>query len=323
MTEISEIDPQLRSLIEIFDPVRLQAALSAIAAETKFVHYTSASTALSIIRNKEVWMRNASMMNDFMEIQYGKDLLFPAFNDMKESIERTLNSIHDGMFDEFLKLFNGWLPTFEVDTYISCVSEHDEERERTLGRLSMWRAYGAPAGVAIVLNNRTFLRTDDRLKAYFSPITYCSKIEFNQIFKGLFERIDSRLSFLKQIDRNLILNHLFEVFKGFLLRIKHPGFYEEREWRLIYIPSIDKSDIIKAEVRQIGIIPQIVSIIPLDEQRNSIDGMRISDLIEYVIIGPCEHPIAVKRAFVRLLEESNIQDAFARVVISEIPLRSQ
>lgn len=40
----------------------------------KLVHYTSASAGLKILQNKEIWMRRVSCMNDFSEVQHGKDL---------------------------------------------------------------------------------------------------------------------------------------------------------------------------------------------------------------------------------------------------------
>ena len=40
----------------------------------RFVHYTSAEAALSIIRGKRVWMRNTTCMADYREVQHGYDI---------------------------------------------------------------------------------------------------------------------------------------------------------------------------------------------------------------------------------------------------------
>lgn len=40
----------------------------------KLAHYTSAATALSILKNHEIWMRNTRCMNDFLEVKYGINL---------------------------------------------------------------------------------------------------------------------------------------------------------------------------------------------------------------------------------------------------------
>ena len=38
-----------------------------------FVHYTNANTAYKIIKNEEIWLRNVRGMNDYREIDYGRD----------------------------------------------------------------------------------------------------------------------------------------------------------------------------------------------------------------------------------------------------------
>ncbi len=39
--------------------------------ELRFVHYTSAEAALSIIRSKRIWMRNTTCMSDYREVKHG------------------------------------------------------------------------------------------------------------------------------------------------------------------------------------------------------------------------------------------------------------
>ena len=41
----------------------------------RLVHYTSAQAGFLIIKNREVWLRNALLMNDFSEIAYGIECL--------------------------------------------------------------------------------------------------------------------------------------------------------------------------------------------------------------------------------------------------------
>ena len=44
-------------------------------------HYTTESTLMQIIKNKEIWLRNTSRMNDSMEIKYGVDKLARALSE--------------------------------------------------------------------------------------------------------------------------------------------------------------------------------------------------------------------------------------------------
>jgi hypothetical protein len=40
----------------------------------RFVHYTTAEAALSIIRTKRFWLRNTNCMSDYREVQHGFDI---------------------------------------------------------------------------------------------------------------------------------------------------------------------------------------------------------------------------------------------------------
>src|SRR6516162_8831523 len=47
----------------------------------RLVHYTSVAAALSIIKSKCIWMRNATCMADYQEVQHGFDILYRFFPD--------------------------------------------------------------------------------------------------------------------------------------------------------------------------------------------------------------------------------------------------
>jgi hypothetical protein len=40
--------------------------------------------------------------------------------------------------------------------------------------------------------------------------------------------------------------------------LKHPGFYEEREWRIIYFPEMERSSVIEEAVASVRGVPQII-----------------------------------------------------------------
>jgi hypothetical protein len=48
---------------------------SGIRPSARFVHYTSAESALKIIESKRVWMRNTTCMADYREVQHGFEIL--------------------------------------------------------------------------------------------------------------------------------------------------------------------------------------------------------------------------------------------------------
>ncbi len=61
---------------------QIDLARSAIKAnDQRFVYYTTAEAAIKIIRNREIWQRNAMMMNDCSAIAYSYSRIKSAFRD--------------------------------------------------------------------------------------------------------------------------------------------------------------------------------------------------------------------------------------------------
>jgi hypothetical protein len=60
--------PEEIRMMEIFMPLALRRVVAAAETSRRFVHYTSAEAAISMITHQEVWMRKAVAMNDFREI---------------------------------------------------------------------------------------------------------------------------------------------------------------------------------------------------------------------------------------------------------------
>jgi len=77
----------------------------------RFVHYTSAESALKIITSKRLWMRNTTCMADYREVQHGHEILVRYFADAQRrgSFEQSLEQCAPGSAIEAMKLFNQWL----------------------------------------------------------------------------------------------------------------------------------------------------------------------------------------------------------------------
>lgn len=168
-------------LIDLFAS-HIVARRKCLAEGGRLVHYTSAESAYKIIKGREIWMRNASMMNDFSEIEHGLHCLIAAW--MSEpgiKLQAMLNRIKDGFRDQIAKLFDIHTDGIKRATYITSLSEHNDD-EDYLGRLSMWRAYGGRAGVAMVMNNAAFAATTDAIKVYSSPVFYQDQAQFGDWF---------------------------------------------------------------------------------------------------------------------------------------------
>jgi hypothetical protein len=233
-----------------------------------------------------------------------------------------LSPIFPSLMEDLQKNFDGWYPDIENDTFLTCISEHDSE-EDVFGRLSMWRAYGGNSGVGIVLNNNVFLSSTHALRAYSSPVEYLKPGEFKLQFDAIIDKIEENLNLIKDAGQDIIYSNLFNTFQMAVIFTNHPGFREEREWRIIYTPKMHNSEIIQREVKIIRGIPQIVQKIPLrDIPELGLEFISIPKLVDRVIIGPTQYPTVQREAFVELLFNSGVSDADKRVVVSNIPLRT-
>lgn len=267
-------------------------------------------------------MRSTTTMNDYLEIEYGRELLI---SELSSSVGLKLQSAvdlcHPGVFDEAWGLVVAWLPGFKFDTYITCVSEHDASEDE-IGRLSMWRAYGGKTGVALVINGAVFDLQTNALGAYSSPVSYFNKAQFSEAIVTVAENIAKNKDNVSSMQRELVKNLLFTMFRFSVLCTKHPGFAEEREWRIVASPALHRSELLERDIAIVRSVPQPILKIPLQDQPSQgVVGLAIPDLIDRLIIGPCEFPHVTRSALWTALQEAGIDDPNPRIIESNIPLR--
>ena len=317
-----EITPDQIRLAGIFHPYAVERQNIVQSSGTRFVHYTRADAAMSILKTKTVWMRKTSCMNDFMEVEHGLECLAGAYRgEAGNRLKAALNDIFGGVSDEIEKLFNGWEPHFRTDTYIMCLSEH-LDAEDSFGRLSMWRAYSGTTGIAFVLNNAPFFNPSNAIKAYTSPVAYLDDEAFQPELAKVADGIKANTDFVRAQGREVVTNYVFNAFKFAALSTKHPGFREEMEWRIIYMPTMEKSTHLVKEIQVIEGTPQPIYKIPLQNvPEEGLVGFTIPELLELIIIGPTEYPLAMREAFETLLADAGVDDPASRIRVSDLPLR--
>lgn len=326
----AEVQRRIR-LEEIFLPhtqARRKAFFDQGAAQdgpqpsVRFVHYTSAEAAVNIIRSKKIWIRNATCMNDFLEVNHGFNILNRYFsdNDRKGHFYSAMDSVIPGVAQKAIERYDPRLNELRYSSYIFSISEHDP-REDTHGRLSMWRAFGGHrAQVALVF--RVPWKTDsnfEKLRLIFSPVSYPSPSEEFAPLDAAIKNIAGNIDFLREQGEVELINNVFHMLLTHTLCTKHQGFLEEREWRAIYCPDTFPSDLMTMRVEIIGGIPQPVYLIPLDHP--DIPLLHPANLFDRLIIGPSEYPVAMHKAFVTEMNQIGIANAVERVVTSGIPLR--
>jgi hypothetical protein len=204
---------------------------------------------------------------------------------------------------------------------MTCVSEHhSEENER--GRLSMWRAYGGTTGVAIVMNGTAMLSPSNALNVFSSPVFYGDATAFADEFMKTAKLVEAEAAFIKQWDRNTIKDMMFQMLRFAVLCTKHPGFAEELEWRVIGSPTMHPSQRVRSEVEVVRGVPQKVMKIKLENvPEEDFVGAAPSELIERIIIGPCEFPLVTSEALFKLLTDLEVPNPQNRIFVSDIPLR--
>ncbi len=323
--DITPFPPEQERFLRILHPYALEQHSRAVSHRTRFVHYTSADTAMSILRSKELWMRKSSCMNDFLEVQYGRNRLYTAYgkSNAGAKFKSTLNRLFDGITTDIEKLFDSWTPHFQTNTYLACLSEHDD-REDTFGRLSMWRAYSETAGVALVLNNTAFLTPtppNGGLRADTSPVAYLDDGQFENEVERITKNIAADADLFKTQGREVVTNRIFNLFRFAVLCTKHPGFAEEREWRVIYSPTLQQSPFLTRDIQVVKGVPQPIYKIPLIDIPEIGLTTAIPALLNRIIIGPTQYPLALHEAFIDLLTEAGVEDPAAKVCVSDIPLR--
>ena len=319
MNELTQAE--ITKLAEIFYPYARGQLTDVQQKKSRFVHYTSATVAVSVINNGQMWMRNATTMNDFSEVDYGLGLLVRAYNgEVGKHFKAAIEHVFPGVNAKFEKTFNAMQTSLRWDTYLTCFSRH-RDNEDDIGRLSMWRAYGGENGVAIVINADVFALRSNALGAYASPVLYADQSSFDHWFNQVAENIRQEAQSLKALGEENFLTQLLNLCRFGVLCTKHPGFAEEEEWRVIYSLKQPGTKLVR-DVELVRGTPQIVYKLPLkDHPAEGLVGLEIPKLLNRIIIGPTENAFATYEALVELLSKAGVADPDSKVFTSQIPLR--
>jgi len=315
-----QLDKETIKISQIFHPGQLEAREALKNKQVKFVYYTNAETALKIINNQELWFRNATVMNDYSEISYGLDLIARVFSGNEgERFRFAVDAIFPNTILAVGKLLGAWESDWRLETYLACVSVH-EPFEDEIGRLSMWRAYG---DTALVVNSNPMAEVTDELGVFSFPVSYFSEDGFRQHLCEITEQISINQSYLQDLGQETLINCIHRMLFRIAIASKHPGFAEEKEWRLYYRPNEQKSQMMSADVCTLGGVPPRVFKLNLaaEAYRDQFET-DMPNLLEKLIIGPASFPYMRHQAFTEALTKRGLKDAAKKVVISSIPLRN-
>jgi len=173
----------------------------------RFAYYTTADTAMKILRSKQIWLRNTAVMNDYSEVDYGFSCFESAYRGKPgDNFKAALESCFPGLAEEVRReIFDGWRTIIRSDTYVTCLSEHSVDKDQDEdqhGRLSMWRAYGGSAGVALVINGAVMFRNTQVLKVISSPVAYQQPDKVGEEINKIAKNISDQADFLKTVSQD-------------------------------------------------------------------------------------------------------------------------
>jgi len=308
-------------------PYNKQAMYQRYPDQTKgrFVHYTTAEAALSIIRTKRFWLRNTNCMSDYREVQHGFDIFNRYFLDAakRTAFVDAFDACVPGAADDAFAAFSNWWQDLRLNTYIACVSEH-QESEDVHGRLSMWRAFGGTGTrVGIVLRLPYISISASFLALNFSPVAYLAESSAHGVIDQVVTNVQTNRDYLSTLKREALVQLVFQMFASGIACLKHEGFLEEREWRAIYTPKRWSSPLMESSTEVVAGVPQIIYKAPLDSTASPlIADLDFAHIFDRLIVGPTPYPWQIYGAFVEALKASGVPNADECVFVSNIPIRA-
>ncbi len=314
-------------IYKIFTPEAFSETMAVEEEGRRFAYYTTAETAKMVLENQELWLRNATVMNDFSEITYGLSLVEETiYGEVGIEFRAAIDEIASGTISTVEEIINQQADDWKLETYFACISHH-LKTENEAGRLSMWRAYG---DTAIVINNGPLLASTDLLGVFSTPVIYQSREKYESQLIEVTASIRENREFLKSLGKDNLVLSIYCMCFFTAIASKHPGFSEEREWRIFYRPN-DKllgtaikpgASLIKAETVVRNGIPQKIYKLPLKSiPEAGLHNADIPTLLDRIIIGPTRHPYVTVKAFEDILEKLGVQNIGDKIVVSDIPLR--
>lgn len=294
-------------------------AFTEVSTLQEIAHYTSAEAALSIIsQSRQFWLRDSSCTNDRTEITFGLEKILQCLErGSAVDLMQALDSFDPQVICDVKIRLAEYLGQASGGVYIGSFTKHSPRN--TDGKLSMWRAYGAENGVALILDGQAFVSPTDRLKIYTAPVEYDdpegSKIttQLNDVGKLL-------KSYEGALDKGLLVERLSLLLYVRALFTKHHGFLEEEEWRVVCVPKLWPTQDVQSEVKIIRGVPQIVYTVSL-KQWDAGPDLSVPKFVKRIIIGPTQNPEVIKSAIESTLKDLGDPDFEQKVLVSGIPLR--
>lgn len=311
-------DPISKELLKIF----FEHGVPEITGSSRvFYHYTSAENVLKIIQSESLWMRHPTTMNDRNEIDYGFEILdrIIGSKEFSEKLEELAAAVDPLLGYVITTNYERTKQTRKNQIFISCFTRHNGRiNEQEYGRLSMWRAYGNgfnKAAVGLDLSN--FVGDDVGL--LLLPAMYMKDEDVKSYILAAIENILSNYKDQLVNDRTMLISNMFVQFLiMFAISLKHPGFEEEAEWRIVHMrESIASNPFLEKSIETINGVPQVIIKIPFEKG----SPIAIRNILKGILIGPTEFKHSISESLISCMSDVGIVDPHMLIKFSDIPLR--
>jgi len=291
-------------------------------------HYTSLDTAQKILEKDDVRLSHAEYSNDQMEMEQAKRVIAETLETLvQQSQQQPASDFLVAVQKEYLQLAPN------LDAYIFCMSEGDQNSAKVQDRLSQWRAYGQDGrGVCLTLDASKLAHL-----VYYTPGLRINPVIYDRSKQFAFvNAIVSEGLNLNQAGNQSAITATVGALVFATPLMKAPGFSEEREWRLLFMPpAVDPSPRLEFHPRRDFLAPFLrLQYIwnDLGPQLASNQNLRPHPPlnvtrptgkpllpIEGVMVGPSGHQPLNLRAMTKLLKQTSWQ---VTPDTSDIPYRS-
>jgi DUF2971 family protein len=289
---------------------------------TILYHYTSVEVLEKIVTDKEIWSSSVHYLNDGREFAHALDIFDRALGQAIAANSPSASNLKQ-VRQQLVQ--NAWR-----DVFVTSFSEEGD-------LLSQWRAY-CPAGRGISIGfHKAFLESSAikrgfrLLRCKYDQFTqkHAAKekvrlltVELDEMYSPAILTVKGEGAGDAELEPQLDAERPYtadDVMRDFVMefasigpQMKDPAFAEEREWRLVGIPS----DFNKLAIRYRAGTSYLVPYLRFPLLASEDNDLVIAELI----LGPTPHPELSKRAIVNLLANRHVR--VENIRSTKVPYRS-
>lgn len=202
---------------------------------TRLFHYTSTAALVSIVRNNEMWLSDATFLNDAEEVEHGRKL---ALSRLGATIGATTDPDVKRMLEATLAKFD---TSAGPGVYVACFSLEGDD-------LAQWRGYGrgeAPIAIGLEpgplmfgyvsegLLQQVLYEPDDQ-RWIFDQVMAAYEAAYAEDLRDPMPSPGPRPLPVDQ-ERALCADSLYHSIWRYIVNCKHPAFRSELEVRFTYL----------------------------------------------------------------------------------------